>query len=85
MLKFPLFKSTCSYILVPQISLIYVRMYYVHMYTVEPVYYYGHLGTNQKCPDYLGVLLFQVRLYEKARGESIMLFELPIILPGNSF
>ena len=29
--------------------------------TVEPVYY-GHLGTTQKCPDYQGVLIFQVSL-----------------------
>ena len=33
--------------------------------TVEPVYY-GHLGTNQRCPDYQGVLIFQVSLYDKA-------------------
>ena len=33
--------------------------------TVEPVYY-GHLGTNKKCPDYQGVLIFQVNLYDKA-------------------
>ena len=33
-------------------------------YTVEPVYY-GHLGTNQRCPDYQGVLIFQVSLYDK--------------------
>ena len=33
--------------------------------TVEPVYY-GHLGTNQRCPDYQGVLIFQVGLYDKA-------------------
>ena len=26
--------------------------------------YYGHLGTK-KCPDYQGVLIFQVRLYDK--------------------
>ena len=32
--------------------------------TVEPVYY-GHLGTGKKCPDYQGVLIFQVILYEK--------------------
>ena len=31
--------------------------------TVEPVYY-GHLGTDQRCPDYQGVLIFQVSLYE---------------------
>ena len=30
--------------------------------TVEPVCY-GHLGINQKCPDYQGV---QVSLYDKA-------------------
>ena len=28
--------------------------------------YYGHLGTNHKCPDYQGVLIFQVSLYDKA-------------------
>ena len=33
--------------------------------TVEPVYY-GYLGTNKKCPDYQGVLIFQVSLYDKA-------------------
>ena len=32
--------------------------------TVEPVYY-GHLGTSKKCPDYQGLLIFQVILYEK--------------------
>ena len=32
---------------------------------VEPVYY-GHLGTKQRCPDYQGVLIFQVSLYDKA-------------------
>ena len=32
---------------------------------MEPVYY-GHLGTNKKCPDYQGVLIFQVNLYAKA-------------------
>ena len=25
--------------------------------------YYGHLGTSQKCPDYQGVLIFQVSLH----------------------
>ena len=33
--------------------------------TVEPMYY-GHLGTNKKCHDYRGVLIFQVGLYDKA-------------------
>ena len=32
---------------------------------MEPVYY-GHLGTNHKCPDYQGVLISQVSLYYKA-------------------
>ena len=32
-------------------------------FTVEPVYY-GHLGTSQKCPDYQGVLIFQVSLHD---------------------
>ena len=31
--------------------------------TVEPVYC-GHLGTSQKCPDYQGVLIFQVSLHD---------------------
>ena len=34
-------------------------------YTVELVYY-GHLGAAHKCLDYQGVLIFQVRLYDKA-------------------
>ena len=33
--------------------------------TKEPVYY-GHLGTNKNRPDYQGVLIFQVILYDKA-------------------
>ena len=33
--------------------------------------YYGHLGTNQKCPDYQGVLIFQVSLYTKATFGTI--------------
>ena len=33
--------------------------------TVEPVYY-RHLGTNKKCPDYQGILIVQVSLYDKA-------------------
>ena len=32
-------------------------------YTVEPVYY-GHLRTSQECPDYQGVLIFQVSLHD---------------------
>ena len=36
-----------------------------HIATKEPVYY-GHLGTNKNSPDYQGVLIFQVILYDKA-------------------
>ena len=32
--------------------------------TVVPVYY-GHLGTSKKFPDYQGVLIFQVILYDQ--------------------
>ena len=32
--------------------------------TVEPVHSV-YLGTNQQCPDYQGVLIFQVSLYTK--------------------
>ena len=35
---------------------------HAHKHTVEPVYC-GHLGTKKKCPDYQGVLIFQVNLY----------------------
>ena len=28
--------------------------------------YYGHLGTNKAFPDYQGVLILQVSLYDKA-------------------
>ena len=31
---------------------------------MKPVYY-GHFGTNQKCPGYQGVLIFQVSLHDK--------------------
>ena len=41
-----------------------------YIYIVEPVYY-GHLGTNQRCPDYQGVLIFQVSLYDKAPFRTI--------------
>ena len=34
----------------------YVQEYY---YIMKPVYY-GHLEINQKCPDYQGVLIFEV-------------------------
>ena len=37
---------------------------------MEPVYY-GHLGSNQKCPDYQGVLIVQVSLYDKAPFRTI--------------
>ena len=33
--------------------------------TVESVYY-GHLGTNQECPVYHGVLILKISLYDKA-------------------
>ena len=32
--------------------------------TVEPVYY-GHLGNDQTFPDYQGVMIFQIILYDK--------------------
>ena len=53
--------------------------------TVEPVYC-GHLGTNKKCPDYQGVLIFQVSLYDKTSFgtitkcvdyASVLIFECP--------
>ena len=31
--------------------------------TVEQAVYYGRLGSNHKCLDYQGVLIFQVSLY----------------------
>ena len=47
-----------------QSSIIIITEVYVAT-TVEPVYY-GHVGTNKRCPDYQGVLIFQVSLYDKA-------------------
>ena len=41
------------------------KIYNSTLSTVEPVYY-GHLGTNRKCPNYQDVLIFQVSLYDKA-------------------
>ena len=41
-----------------------------HVATVEPVYC-GHLGSNKKYPDYQGVLIFQVTLYDKAPFRTI--------------
>ena len=35
--------------------------------------FYGHLGTNHKCPDYQGVLIFQVSLHDKAPFGTITL------------
>ena len=32
---------------------------------MEPVYC-GHLGTIYKCPDYQGIQIFKVSLYDKA-------------------
>ena len=42
---------------------------YKNQIAVEPVYY-GHLGTK-KCPDYQGVLIFQISLYGKATFGTI--------------
>ena len=36
---------------------------YTHMVRYLGSVYYGHLGTSQKCPDYQGVLIFQVSLH----------------------
>ena len=43
----------------------YIVTFKMQIPTVELVYC-GHLGTNKKCPDYQGVLIFQVSLYDKA-------------------
>ena len=37
---------------------------HAHKSIVEPVQY-GHPGTNQKCPDHQGVLIFEVSLCTK--------------------
>ena len=49
----------------PKGKCVYIRQSISACVTVKPVYY-GHLGTNQRCPDYQGVLIFQVSLYDKA-------------------
>ena len=42
--------------------------------TVEPVCY-GHLGTIQKCPDYQGVLIFQVSLHHLGPQLGVWIME----------
>ena len=44
--------------------------------TVEPVYY-GHLGTNQKCPDYQGILIFRVSLYGCVDYRGVLIVKCP--------
>ena len=39
-------------------------IYTKNVFTVEPAYY-GHLGTEQKCLDYQGVLIFWVIQYDQ--------------------
>ena len=45
-----------------KIQLLEQYLYYKYAITSS---YYGHLGTDKKCPDYQGVLIFQVILYDK--------------------
>ena len=52
--------------LVGLVSCFLRNLYKIRITTVEPVY--GHLGTNEKCPDYQGV---QVSLYDKAQFGTI--------------
>ena len=52
------FRSNVTLILCYKTHNLYVLKF---MLTVEPMYY-GHLRTNKKCPDYQGVLIFQVIL-----------------------
>ena len=42
--------------------------------TVEPVYY-GHLGTSQKCPDYQGVLIFQISLHDNVSQLGVWIMQ----------
>ena len=56
--------------------------------TVKPVYY-GHLGTIQKCPDYQGVLIFQVSLHTLLLKGNLAfsrssLARVPLALMSNS-
>ena len=52
---------------------------------MEPVYY-GHLGTNKKCPDYQGVLIFQFSLYKTPFGPTakcdagVLIFKCPDLI-----
>ena len=61
-------QPSCGTLVLAPRGFVYTNWEYrrgAHVVTVEPVYY-GHLGTNQRCPDYQGVLIFQVSLYDKA-------------------
>ena len=48
-------------------------------HTVEPVYY-GHLGTDKECPDYQGVLIFQVSLPDKVPFGTITVWIMQVSL-----
>ena len=48
--------------------------------TTEENVYYGHLRTFKKCPDYQGVLIFQVSLYDKASFGTITKCQVCIFL-----
>ena len=51
-----------------------------NLISVEPVYY-GHLGTSKKCPDYQGVLIFQVILCDEVHyGTSATCVDYPGVL-----
>ena len=49
------------------------------MYTVGPVYY-GHLGTNHKCPDYAGQFIWWSTIWAITKGvdyASVLIFKCP--------
>ena len=44
---------------------------HAHIYIQWNLYnYYGHFKTNQKCPDYQGVFIFLIILYDKVPFET---------------
>ena len=55
-------------ILIPCVHYVTLLVYIYQVITT--LYDYGH-GTNHKCPDYEGVLIFQVSLYDEASFGTI--------------
>ena len=68
-----MYTCTCTYVL-------YVHVHVHTYYTVKPVYS-RHLGTQQNCPYYRGVLISEVQLYTLilyCSGTTVLIIEVSL-------